>query len=347
MNSTLTTSFLNFKVPSSSSSFNSTSQLPHRLNSTRLAHPQPSSIPTITACLPNPHPPLIIQRLKTLAKTAVLIAASASAAAHFTVLHPAKAEPPAAAEATLAEETPATIEEQLEPQNPAAVELKDEDSSSSSSFASPLSEFLVGNTEAVESLKSLLQQKLESREDEEALKILTRLVAAQPAAVEWKFLMARLYNEMGQSQNARKVFEEILAVNPLSFEALFENALLMDKCGEREAVIARLENALQIAEEENKVKEARDVRLIMAQIQFLQKNVEEAMRIYQELSKEDPKDFRPYFCRGMIYSLLDKDVEAKQQFAKYRELSPKKFEVDGYLRTPLSRMKVFGPSDEN
>ncbi|CAL1388337.1 unnamed protein product [Linum trigynum] len=205
MNSTLTISLLNFKVPSSSSpfsSFNSTSQLPHRLNSTRLAHPQPSSIPTITACLPNPYPPLIIQRLKTLAKTAVLIAASASAAAHFSVLHPAKAEPPAAAEATLAEETPATIEEQLEPKNPAAVELKDEDSSSSSSssyFASPLSEFLVDNTEAVESLKSLLQQKLESREDEEALKILTRLVAAQPAAVEWKFLMARLYNEMGQS----------------------------------------------------------------------------------------------------------------------------------------------------
>ncbi|CAI0458369.1 unnamed protein product [Linum tenue] len=332
MNSTLATSFLHLKVPSSSSSlssFNSTSQLPPLLNSTRIAHPQPSSIPTITACLPNPHPPLIIQRLKTLAKAAVLIAASASAAAHFSVLHPAKAEPPAAAAATLAE--------------------KDEDSSSSSSssFASPLSEFLVGNTEAVESLKSLLQQKLESREDEEALKILTRLVAAQPAAVEWKFLMARLYNEMGQSQNARKVFEEILSVNPLSFEALFENALLMDKSGEGEAVIARLENALQIAEEENKVKEARDVRLIMAQIQFLQKNIEEAMRIYQELSKEDPKDFRPYFCRGMIYSLLDKNEEAKQQFLKYRELSPKKFEVDGYLRTPLSRMKVFGPSDEN
>ncbi|CAI0458370.1 unnamed protein product [Linum tenue] len=328
MNSTLATSFLHLKVPSSSSSlssFNSTSQLPPLLNSTRIAHPQPSSIPTITACLPNPHPPLIIQRLKTLAKAAVLIAASASAAAHFSVLHPAKAEPPAAA----------------------AEKDEDSSSSSSSSFASPLSEFLVGNTEAVESLKSLLQQKLESREDEEALKILTRLVAAQPAAVEWKFLMARLYNEMGQSQNARKVFEEILSVNPLSFEALFENALLMDKSGEGEAVIARLENALQIAEEENKVKEARDVRLIMAQIQFLQKNIEEAMRIYQELSKEDPKDFRPYFCRGMIYSLLDKNEEAKQQFLKYRELSPKKFEVDGYLRTPLSRMKVFGPSDEN
>ncbi|KAH8500471.1 hypothetical protein H0E87_015643 [Populus deltoides] len=122
--------------------------------------------------------------------------------------------------------------------------------------------------------------------------------------------MARLLN----AQDARNVFEEILVANPLSFEALFENALLMDRCGEGEAVIRRLQGALDIAGEENKVKEARDVRLIMAQIQFLQKNVEE---------------------------------EAKEQFAKYRELSPKKFEVEGYLRTSLSRMKLFGSNEKS
>nr|TKR83594.1 uncharacterized protein D5086_0000263650 [Populus alba] len=82
-------------------------------------------------------------------------------------------------------------------------------------------------------------------------------------------------------------------------------------------------------------------------IQFLQKNVEEALKSYQELSKEDPKDFRPYFCRGMIYSLLDRNEEAKEQFAKYRELSPKKFELEGYLKTSLSRMKLFGSNEKN
>ncbi|KAF2320976.1 hypothetical protein GH714_032331 [Hevea brasiliensis] len=148
------------------------------------------------------------------------------------------------------------------------------------------------------------KQKLENGEDEEALKVLERLVDAQPSVTEWKFLIAR------------------------------------------KAVIRRLQEALDIAKEENKVKEARDVRFIMAQIQFLQKNVEEALKSYQELSKEDPNDFRPYFCRGMIYSLLDKNEEAREQFAKYRKLSPKKFEVEGYLRTPLSRMKLFGSNEE-
>ena len=54
-----------------------------------------------------------------------------------------------------------------------------------------LSEFLESNSEAVEALKSLLQEKLESGEDGEALTILKRLVEAQPAENEWKFLMPR------------------------------------------------------------------------------------------------------------------------------------------------------------
>jgi len=147
---------------------------------------------------------------------------------------------------------------------------------------------------------------------------------------------------MGDTDTARSFYEEILKSNPLSFEALYENAVLMDRCGEGEAVIERLEDALRVAVEDNKEKEARDVKLIMAQIQFLRKNVDEALGLYEVLIKEDPNDFRPYFCRGMIYALLHKNDEAKEQFAKYKELSPKKFEVDGYWRTFLSRIKDFG-----
>lgn len=238
---------------------------------------------------------------------------------------------------TLEEEEEAEVEE---------VEVEKQQNQNLNDRSTPFSRLLDSSAEAIESLKSLLQQKLENGEDEEALKVLQRLVDAQPSVTEWKFLMARLLNEVGRTLDARQVFEEILHVNPLSFEALFENALLMDRCGEGDAVIRRLQEALDIAKEDNKVKEARDVRFIIAQIQFLQKNVEKALKSYKELSKEDPSDFRPYFCRGMIYSLLDKNEEAREQFAKYRELSPKKFEVEGYLRTPLSRMKVFGSNEE-
>ncbi|GAU13763.1 hypothetical protein TSUD_82720 [Trifolium subterraneum] len=260
----------------------------------------------------------VLHHLKNLAGVVLFTAATATAALTFPS-SPARAEPPE----TLTEVLPETI-------------ITD------AGATSPPSESLETNNESVEALKSLLQQKLELGEDEEALKIVKSLISSQPEVTDWKFIAARLYIHMGDTDAARSFYDEILNLNPLSFEGLFENALLMDRVGEGDVVIEKLEDAFRVALEDNKEKEARDVKLIMAQILFLQKNVEEALGMYEVLVKEDPNDFRPYFCRGMIYTLLDKNDEAKEQFAKYKELSPKKFEVDGYLRTPLSKIKDFG-----
>ncbi|KAL1221610.1 protein SLOW GREEN 1 [Cardamine amara subsp. amara] len=314
LSSSLISSFVAVKVPPV------TGPLIHRRDLLSIRIRASSNQNDSDYCFPN--------KLKSFAKSAILIGAAVSMTGKFSTL-PVKAESPVIT----------TTEENFQ-------EVKEEKPSKLEP-TSPLSELLDSTPEAVETLRSLLQQKLEKGEDEEALKLLERLVTAQPDETEWKFLLARLLGEMGRPENARQVFEEILQRNPLSFEALFENALLMDRSGEGDAVLQRLEDALAIAEAENMVKEVRNVRLIIAQIQFLQKKVDEALKSYEELTKEDPKDFRPYFCRGMIYSLLDKNVEAKEQFAKYRELSPKKFEVEGYLRTPLSRMKLFGGGEEN
>lgn len=271
----------------------------------------------------------VLPIIKTASKTLILSVATALLIAKFPRLS-SKAEP----------SPPPSTEEKLQ-------EEVENDRSEVGKEKSPLSQFLESRSEAVEALKSLLEQKLDSGEDSEALQILKRLVSVQPSNLDWKFIMARLLNEMGEVDESRKVFEEILAVNPLSFEALFENALLMDRCGEGEAVLGRLEEALRLAEGEAKEKEARDVRFIMAQVQFLQKNIDEALESYRRLSEEDPKDFRPYFCQGVIYSLLDRNKEAREQFAKYRELSPREFEVEGFLQSPLSRMKLFGTGEEN
>ncbi|KAL5054770.1 hypothetical protein RYX36_035452 [Vicia faba] len=268
----------------------------------------------------------VLHHLKNIAGAAVFSVATATSVLTFSP-SPARAQPPP----TLTE---VIDETEIETETDAV--LADADTTETS----PLSEFLETNDESSspEALKSLLQQKLDLGEDEEALKILKHLISSQPQVSDWKFLAARLTTEIGDTDSARTFYDEILKSNPLSFEALFENALLMDRCGEGDAVIERLGVALEDKQE----KEARDVKLIMAQILFLQKNVDEALGMYEVLIKEDANDFRPYFCRGVIYTLLDKNYEAKEEFAKYRDLSPKKFEVDGYLRTPLSRIKDFG-----
>ncbi|KAL0912851.1 hypothetical protein M5K25_016263 [Dendrobium thyrsiflorum] len=269
----------------------------------------------------NPHP--IPRSIKTIAAGAVVLSA-ATAGLLSGRLSLALAEPPTSSEPAESSHADGEIQVEYKITNP------DE--------RSPLSD-------AVNSLRSLLYQKLEDGEDTEALSILRRLLAAQPAEAEWKFLAARLLNEMGQVAESRKLLEEILAADPLSFEALFENAILMDRCGEGDAVIERLKRALELAQYEHKEAAARDVRLIMAQIQYLQRKVEDALLTYDELAREDPKDYRPYFCQGVIYSLLDRNKEAREKFAKYNELSEKKAEVNAYLQSALSRVKLFGTGD--
>eukprot|EP00268_Persea_americana_P052680 TRINITY_DN59096_c0_g1_i1.p1 TRINITY_DN59096_c0_g1~~TRINITY_DN59096_c0_g1_i1.p1 ORF type:complete len:328 (-),score=59.84 TRINITY_DN59096_c0_g1_i1:361-1344(-) len=285
-----------------------------------------SRVSVSSTSTPKPHENPLLQSIKTTSKTLILSAATALLIAKFPQL-PARAD--------------------TSPPPPTEEKLQEEVGNEGEREKSPLSQFLETRSEAVEALKTLLDQKIDAGEDSEAVQILKRLVSAQPLNLDWKFLMARLLNEMGEVEESRKVFEEILAVNPLSFEALFENAILMDRCGEGEAVLSRLEEALRLAEGEEKGKEARDVKFIMAQVQFLQKNVDEALASYRRLAEEDPKDFRPYFCQGVIYSLLERNQEAREQFAKYHELSPRKFDVEGYLQTPMTRLKIFGTDSEN
>ncbi|XP_047982991.1 protein SLOW GREEN 1, chloroplastic-like [Salvia hispanica] len=292
------------------------------------SHKKNFAIKAASSSSTNPSPPIpFIPHLKAAACAVVIAAATFS-----KFQSPARAELPKPSETLTATVGREDIQQE-----------EDDDTAANS----PLTQLLESSSEAIDALKKLLQEKLDAGEDAESLSILRKLSAAQPENQEWRFMIARLLSEIGRIEEAREAFEEILSRNPLSFEALFENALLMDRSGEREEVMRRLQKALGVAESEMKAKEARDVRLIMAQMQFLHKDVEEALRSYDELAMEDPSDFRPYFCKGMIYSLLDKNDEAKQQFAKYKQLSPKKFEVEGYLRSPLSRMKLFGTDEAN
>ncbi|KAG0462940.1 hypothetical protein HPP92_021416 [Vanilla planifolia] len=54
-------------------------------------------------------------------------------------------------------------------------------------------------------------------------------------------------------------------------------------------------------------------------------DLEEALEQFEDLINEDPRDFRPHLCQGIIYSLLDKKKEANEQFEIYHSLIPDEF----------------------
>ncbi|CAN1804175.1 protein SLOW GREEN 1, chloroplastic [Linum perenne] len=66
-------------------------------------------------------------------------------------------------------------------------------------------------------------------------------------------------------------------------------------------------------------------------IRALHGYLEEGLSKFQDLIKEDPRDFRPYLCQGIIYSLMEKNDEAAEQFETYQSLVPDEFPQRGFL----------------
>jgi predicted Zn-dependent protease len=78
-------------------------------------------------------------------------------------------------------------------------------------------------------------------------------------------------------------------------------------------------------------------RLLAAQTLFVDGKVEEAVAAFEELAREDPSDYRPLFCQGMLYIALGKTEESASALARCRDVAGDKF--DTYFS------KVISPAD--
>ncbi|XP_024017401.1 protein SLOW GREEN 1, chloroplastic [Morus notabilis] len=183
----------------------------------------------------------------------------------------------------------------------------------------------------VEALKVVLYGKMRRGKTKEAVKYVERLVELEPEEVEWRLLMALSYEMMGQLSVAKRLFKEILEERPLFLRALHGLALAMHKNNEGPAVFKMLNEALEIARREKRVTEERNIRILIAQMHVVRGELEEGLQEFQTLVDEDHRDFRPYLCLGIIYSLMDKKEEAAEQFETYRALVPEEFPQRNFL----------------
>ncbi|KAI5672849.1 hypothetical protein M9H77_13213 [Catharanthus roseus] len=108
-------------------------------------------------------------------------------------------------------------------------------------------------------------------------------------------------------------------------------AMVMHKNFEGPAVFEMLDKALEVARREKKVNEERNIRILIGQMYLVKGELEEALASFQALINENPRDFRPYLCQGIVYSLLDRKDEAKEQFEIYQSLVPEEFPQRQFL----------------
>ncbi|KAL0671406.1 hypothetical protein Bca4012_034110 [Brassica carinata] len=205
-----------------------------------------------------------------------------------------------------------------------------------------LENHLSSHPDDVSALRSLMEVRIKSRKLLEAIDLINRLIDLEPEEKEWPILKANILSHSGDSESAKNAFEEIISKDPLRVEAYHGLAMAYSDSGDDlKAVEGRIREAMVRCKKERNVKDLRDFKLLVAQIRVLEGKHEEALRLYQELVKEEPRDFRPYLCQGIIYTLLKKGGEAEKQFEKFRRLVPRNHPYREYFMDNMVATKLF------
>ncbi|XP_027363003.1 protein SLOW GREEN 1, chloroplastic-like [Abrus precatorius] len=228
----------------------------------------------------------------------------------------------------------------------AAPVLPPSDSSVSETLPSAVEEQQPSNNlDEADALRSLTEEKIRAGEIDEAIRVLERLISLEPEELEWLLLKAHLYIHNGEHKLALNVFESVLKKEPFNVEAyrgfLMANSELNEPS---EELLKRIEEAVRVCEEEEMDSEVRDFKLLIAQIKVIDGELSDALKVYEELVKEEPKDFRPYLCQGIVYTMLRKQDEAEKQFEKYRTLVPQDHPYKEYFE---DNTKIFSQSLES
>jgi tetratricopeptide (TPR) repeat protein len=183
----------------------------------------------------------------------------------------------------------------------------------------------------VTALRGLLQVRLELigqgvGQIKDAIAPLEKLAKLNPEMTEYGILLAQAKERTGDREGAAQAYRSILASKPGEIKALqgLVNLLLVQQ--RPEAAIGLVQDTLKAAPAANQAKpgsvDITSVQLILGQVYAVQKRFEEAIGIYDESAKTNPKDFRPILAKAIVLKEQGKTDEAKTLFAQAIELAP-------------------------
>ena len=183
----------------------------------------------------------------------------------------------------------------------------------------------------VTALRGLLQVRLELiaqgvGDIKDAIAPLEKLASLNPETTEYGILLAQAKERTGDREGAAGAYRSILVSRPGEIKALqgLVNLLLVQQ--RPEAAIGLLQDTLKAAPAANQAKpesvDVTSVQLILGQVYAVQKRYEEAIAIYDESAKANPKDFRPTLGKAIVLKEQGKTDEAKTLFDRATELAP-------------------------
>jgi tetratricopeptide (TPR) repeat protein len=191
---------------------------------------------------------------------------------------------------------------------------------------------LIENSNNANALRSLVEENVKARKLSEAIRVVERLIELEPEEFDLLLLKSHLHSHNGEHELAKKGFEFTLQQDPFNSEAyrglLMANLELKEPM---EAFLNRVDEVVKFFEEKKMESEAREFKLLIAQVKVMEEDYSGALKVYEQIVKEEPSDFRPYLCQGVVYSLLRKNDEAQKQFEEYRRLVPENHPYKEYF----------------
>ncbi|KAK7393631.1 hypothetical protein VNO78_22189 [Psophocarpus tetragonolobus] len=185
-------------------------------------------------------------------------------------------------------------------------------------------------SEDAEALRSVLPGKIRAGEIGEAIGVLERLIELEPEELEYELLKAHLHMRDGEPELAENGFENLLNKDPLDVEAYRGLLMLISETNKpTQELLKRLEEVVKACERDSDV---RDFKFLIAQVKVLDGHLSDALKVYEELVKDEPNDFRPYLCQGIVYTMLKMNDEAEKQFHKYRSLVPEDHPCNNFFQ---------------
>jgi Flp pilus assembly protein TadD len=197
---------------------------------------------------------------------------------------------------------------------------------------SSIEEKLIENSNDANALRSLVEENVRARKLSEAIRAADRLIELEPEDLTLILLKSHLHSYNGEHKLAKKGFELTLQQDPLNFEAYRGLLMAISNLEEpREAFLKKVDEMVKFFEEKKMESQAREFKLLIAQVKVMEEDFSGALKVYEEIAKEEPSDFRPYLCQGVVYTLLRKNDEAEKQFEEYRKLVPENHPYKKYF----------------
>lgn len=183
-------------------------------------------------------------------------------------------------------------------------------------------------------LKGLLETRLQMvqlgmAEVKGVIEPLEKLVKLNPDNTEYAVLLAQAHQQVGDREAAAQTYRSVLATNPGDMNALQGLVGLQVQEQRPEAAAGLLQDTLQAAPQANQLKpgsiDVSSVQLLLGQVYGEQKRFDEAIALYDQVSKSNQQDFRPALGKALLLQQQGKTEAAKPLFQSATALAPAQY----------------------